>query len=81
MHDFADQAALERVTNADHPDRDLLFDMVEDLGGNYEVLEAAYIDAKTGRVIRRGSIRGSASAKPTEAEAAGQGKATEEAVQ
>lgn len=81
VHDFADQAALERVTNADHPDRDLLFDMVEDLGGNYEVLEAAYIDAKTGRVIRRGSIRGSASAKPTEAEAAGQGKATEEAVQ
>lgn len=81
VRDFADQAALERVTNAEHPDRNLLFEIVEDLGGDYEVLEAAYVDAKTGRVIRRGSMRGSAPARPAQAGTAGQGKAPEEAVQ
>ena len=54
---FADQASLSRVTDPEHPDRDLLFELVEDLGGRPEVLEPAYIDTITGRVIRRGSIR------------------------
>jgi hypothetical protein len=62
VRDFADQAALERVKDAEHPERDLLFETVEDLGGRYEVLEAAYVDAKTGRVIRRGSVRAVAEA-------------------
>jgi hypothetical protein len=62
VRDFADQAALERVKDAEHPERDLLFETVEDLGGRYEVLEAAYVDAKTGRVIRRGSVRAAAEA-------------------
>lgn len=62
VRDFADQAALERVKDAEHPERDLLFETVEDLGGRYEVLEAAYVDAKTGRVIRRGSVRATAEA-------------------
>jgi hypothetical protein len=54
---FAEQASLERVTDAGHRDRDLLFELVEDLGGRYEVLEPAYVDAITGRLIRRGSMR------------------------
>jgi hypothetical protein len=54
---FADQASLGRVTDAEHPERDMLFELVDDLGGRPEVLEPAYIDMITGRVIRRGSMR------------------------
>ncbi|WP_300608297.1 hypothetical protein [Trebonia sp.] len=54
---WIEQASLQRIVDPDHPQRDLLFEMVEDLGGRYEVLEPAYMDAVTGRVIRRGSIR------------------------
>jgi hypothetical protein len=54
---WVEQASLERVADPEHPQRDLLFELVEDLGGRHEVLEPAYVDAVTGRVIRRGSIR------------------------
>lgn len=54
---FADQASLSRVTDAQHPDGDMLSELVEDLGGWPEVLKPAYVDAITGRVIRRGSLR------------------------
>lgn len=54
---FADQASLSRVTDVEHPDRNMLFELVEDLGGRPEVLEPAYVDTITGRVIRRGSMR------------------------
>lgn len=54
---WVEQASLERVVNPEHPKRDLLFETVEDLGGRHEVLEAAYVDTATGRVVRRGSIR------------------------
>lgn len=54
---FVEQASLERVTDPEHPERDLLFEVVEDLGGRAEVLEPAYVDTVTRRVIRRGSIR------------------------
>jgi hypothetical protein len=57
VRSFAEQASLERVTDAGHRDRELLFELVEDLGGRLEVLEPAYVDAITGRVIRRGSMR------------------------
>jgi hypothetical protein len=57
VRSFADQASLGRVTDADHPDRDMLFQLVEDLGGRPEVLEPAYVDTITGRVIRRGAMR------------------------
>lgn len=57
VRSFADQASLSRVTDMEHPDRDMLFELVEDLGGRLEVLEPAYMDAITGRVIRRGSMR------------------------
>lgn len=54
---WVEQASLERVVDPEHPQRGLLFETVEDLGGRPEVLEPAYVDAVTGRVIRRGSIR------------------------
>jgi hypothetical protein len=54
---FLEQASLDRVTDPDQPERDLLFEMLEDLGGQHEVLEPAYVDAITGRVIRRGTMR------------------------
>jgi hypothetical protein len=54
---FLEQSSLERVTDPDRPERDLFFEMVEDLGGEHEVLEPAYVDAVTGRIIRRGAIR------------------------
>jgi hypothetical protein len=59
---FADQANLGRVTDPGHPERDLLFELVEDLGGRPEVLEPAYVDVNNGRVIRRGSMRRTVSA-------------------
>jgi hypothetical protein len=38
-------------------DADVLFQVVEDLGGPVEVLSPAYIDSTSGRVIRQGRIR------------------------
>lgn len=54
---FIEQASLSRITDAEHPERDMLYELVEDLGGRPEVLEPAYVDTITGRVIRRGSMR------------------------
>jgi|SRR5690349_10773708 hypothetical protein len=62
---FADQASLSRVTDAEHPDRDMLFELVDDLGGRLEVLEPAYVDTITNRVIRRGSMRRAALPAPS----------------
>jgi hypothetical protein len=39
------------------PDADILFQMVEDLGGPVDVLAPAYVDTATNRVIRQGRIR------------------------
>ena len=54
---WAEQASLAKITDPGHRDSDLLFDLVEDLGGPLEVLQPAYVDAITGRVIRRGQAR------------------------
>ena len=54
---WLEQAALARVTDTSRADQDLLFDLVEDLGGPVEVLEPAYVDLVTGRVIRPGQTR------------------------
>ncbi|MFE7853867.1 hypothetical protein [Streptomyces sp. NPDC057403] len=51
------QAALDRVTDGCHPEVNLLFELVEDLGGALEVLEPAYVDRLTGRVVRQGRAR------------------------
>lgn len=63
---FADQASLSRVSDAEHPDRNMLFELVEDLGGRAEVLEPAYVDTITGRVIRRGTMRRAAPPAPAD---------------
>ncbi|GAA1740301.1 hypothetical protein [Luedemannella helvata] len=52
-----EQAALLRVDDPRHPRRDTLFELVADHGGAYEVLEPAYVDIMTGRVIRLGRAR------------------------
>ncbi|MFJ3305049.1 hypothetical protein ACIPSA_18380 [Streptomyces sp. NPDC086549] len=51
------QAALERVRDGEHPEADLLFELVEDHGGPLEVLEPAYVDGLTGRLVRQGRAR------------------------
>jgi hypothetical protein len=53
---WLEQASLARVCDA-RTDQDLLFELVEDLGGPLEVLEPAYVDLVTGRVIRPGQAR------------------------
>lgn len=52
-----EQASLLRVLDADHPDLDVLFETVEDLGGPVQILAPAYVDAVTGRLIRTGRLR------------------------
>lgn len=54
---WIEQASLVRVTDPDHPEADLLFELLEDLGGAVEILEPAYADGVSGRVIRRGRSR------------------------
>jgi hypothetical protein len=55
--DWLEQAGLKKVTRPDQGDADLLFELVEDLGGELEVLAPAYVDDATGRVIRQGRAR------------------------
>jgi hypothetical protein len=52
-----EQAALLRVDDPQHPRRDAVFELVADQGGAYEVLEPAYVDTLTSRVIRLGRAR------------------------
>jgi hypothetical protein len=51
------QAALERIDDPRHSRAGVLFELVEDLGGPLRVIESAYCDAVTGRVIRQGRVR------------------------
>jgi hypothetical protein len=53
---WVDEAGLERVWSVDHPQRSLLFDVVGADEGQTEVLEPAYIDSNSGRVIRQGRL-------------------------
>ncbi|MGW3283131.1 hypothetical protein ACWDR3_00635 [Streptomyces sp. NPDC001002] len=48
------QAALDRVSDPGHPEADLLYELVENLGGPLAVLEPAYVDGVTGRLVRPG---------------------------
>lgn len=77
VNGWLEQAALARVTDTTRSDQDLLFELVEDLGGPVEVLEPAYVDLVTGRVIRPGQARrtgapGTAEPPPAAAQDAGQ---------
>jgi hypothetical protein len=69
VRDWVEQASLARITDPDHANRELLFVMVEDLGGPTEILEPAYMDTVTGRVIHQGRAR--RAAPPAGADAAG----------
>ena len=57
VEDWIEQAALDRVADPSHPQGSLLFELVEDLGGALEIVEPAYQDRTTGRVVRRGRTR------------------------
>src|SRR5690348_8145713 len=59
-----EQAALLRIEDPTHPRRDAIFELVADQGGAYEVLEPAYVDALTSRVIRLGRARRAPVAAP-----------------
>jgi hypothetical protein len=54
---WLDSSGLATVTDPDHEQHDLIFEVVENLEGAPEVLEPAYVDTQSNRVIRRGRIR------------------------
>ena len=54
---WLEASSLVRLTSASPDDFDRLFELVEDHGGELEVIEPAYVDAVTGRVIRLGRAR------------------------
>lgn len=56
VRDWTEQASVLEITDPVAPNSDLMFVMVEDLGGPIQVLEPAYVDGVTGRVIRQGKI-------------------------
>lgn len=48
------QAGVQRIADPGHADADLLFELVGDRGGALMVLEPAYRDSVTGRIVRQG---------------------------
>lgn len=57
VNGWIDASGLLVVFDPPHEQRELLFEVVEDLKGEPEVLEPAYVDVQSSRVIRRGRIR------------------------
>lgn len=62
---WLEQSSLVRVTDVAHPEAGVLFEMVEDLGGEAVLLSPAYLDTISGRLIRQGRIRRTGSAVST----------------
>lgn len=54
---WLDSANVITTADCQTADADVLFQLVEDLGGQVEVLTPAYVDGGTGRVIRQGRTR------------------------
>jgi hypothetical protein len=54
---WLEQASLVRIRDPEHPQRDTVYELVEDAGGPFEVVDPAYVDAVTNRVIRLGRAR------------------------
>jgi len=54
---WLESASVVATHDATGPDAGALFVVVEDLGGDIEVLAPAYVDTATSRVIRQGRIR------------------------
>ena len=54
-----EQAGLERVTDPDHPQAEVIYELLEDEGGPLQVVEPGYLDRLNGRIIRPGrALRG-----------------------
>ncbi len=58
VESWFEQAGLLRVDDPGHPQAHALFKVVEDKDGAPEVIDPAYVDSITGRVIRPGRLRG-----------------------
>lgn len=54
---WIESSGLVRVSSTDEDQADVLYELVEDLGGPLEVLDVAYVESSTGRVIRQGRAR------------------------
>jgi len=52
-----EQAGLQRVDDFDHPNRDVLFELVENGDGPIDIIDPAYVDGVSGRLIRQGRAR------------------------
>jgi hypothetical protein len=63
---WIEQAGLQRVERLSGPERAHLFQMVDDQGGELEVLEPAYVDSMNDRVIRQGRVRRQKPSAPAE---------------
>lgn len=54
---WMEMADLRTVTDLDHSDGDMLFEVLGGEGEGLELLEPAYIDGRSGRVVRQGRAR------------------------
>lgn len=57
VNGWVEQTTLAKIADPDHPSQGMLFEMVEDRGGAMEILEPAYVDTSSGRVMRQGRAR------------------------
>jgi len=71
---WMEQAAMQRVADPLHPQADILFELVEDRGGSSVVLEPAYRDGITGRVVRQGRVARPAPGRSAERDRRVQGR-------
>ncbi|HEU5026962.1 MAG TPA: hypothetical protein VFV01_18740 [Spirillospora sp.] len=61
---WLEQSNLVKVADLDHPDADVIFEVVAADGGEPALLSPAYLDGISGRVIRQGRVRCAASGRP-----------------
>lgn len=54
---WMEMADLRTVKDLDHPEGDTLFEMLGGEGKGLELLEPAYVDGRSGRVVRQGRAR------------------------
>lgn len=54
---WMEMADLRTVTDLDHPEGDTLFEVLGGEGSGFELLEPAYVDGRSGRVVRQGRVR------------------------
>jgi hypothetical protein len=54
---WMEMADLQTVTDLDHPEGDTFFEVLGGEGNGLELLEPAYVDGRSGRVVRQGRVR------------------------